>query len=70
MQLCRVGGYVDYCHAVWRIQGSLNVSRETGDKHLKQWVIAELETKFLQIASDHEFLLLVSHGLWDKIRFS
>ncbi|KAE8695457.1 putative protein phosphatase 2C 30 [Hibiscus syriacus] len=33
-----LGGYVDRCHGVWRIQGSLAVSRSIGDKHLKQWV--------------------------------
>ncbi|PKI39544.1 hypothetical protein CRG98_040014 [Punica granatum] len=61
------GGYVDYCHGVWRIQGSLAVSRGIGDKHLKQWVIAEPETKVLRIAPDHEFLILASDGLWDKV---
>ncbi|KAE8726778.1 putative protein phosphatase 2C 30 [Hibiscus syriacus] len=29
-----LGGYVDRCHGVWIIQGSLAVSRSIGDKHL------------------------------------
>ncbi|KAL8108854.1 hypothetical protein AgCh_025092 [Apium graveolens] len=42
----RIGGYVDFSHAgVWRINGSLAVSRGIGDEHLKQWVTTEPETK-------------------------
>ncbi|PKI55749.1 hypothetical protein CRG98_023881 [Punica granatum] len=37
-------------------------------KHLKQWAIAEPETKILRIATDDEFLILASDGLWDKVR--
>ncbi|GFY83502.1 protein phosphatase 2C family protein [Actinidia rufa] len=33
-----LGGYVDCCRGVWRLQGSLAVSRGIGDRHLKQWV--------------------------------
>ncbi|EXB94101.1 putative protein phosphatase 2C 25 [Morus notabilis] len=62
-----LGGYVDLCHGVWRIQGSLAVSRGIGDRHLKKWVIAEPETKVLQIQPEHEFLILASDGLWDKV---
>ncbi|KAK3007012.1 hypothetical protein RJ639_016209 [Escallonia herrerae] len=62
-----LGGYVDCCHGVWRIQGSLAVSRGIGDQHLKQWVTAEPETKVVQITSELEFLILASDGLWDKV---
>ncbi|WRX12559.1 PPM-type phosphatase-like domain - like 7 [Theobroma cacao] len=62
-----LGGYVDCCHGAWRIQGSLAVSRAIGDKHLKQWVIAEPETKLLKIQPECEFLILASDGLWDKV---
>ncbi|KAJ0230227.1 protein phosphatase 2C 25 [Hirschfeldia incana] len=61
------GGYVDTFHGVWRIQGSLAVSRGIGDAHLKKWVIAEPETKILKIDQDKEFLILASDGLWDKV---
>ncbi|KAE9460999.1 hypothetical protein C3L33_07103, partial [Rhododendron williamsianum] len=63
----KLGGYVDCCHGVWRIQGSLAVSRGIGDRHLKQWVTAEPETKILKIEPNFEFLILASDGLWDKV---
>ncbi|KAL5537951.1 hypothetical protein UlMin_045259 [Ulmus minor] len=62
-----LGGYVDRCNGVWRIQGSLAVSRGIGDRNLKKWVIAEPETKTLKIKPDCEFLILGSDGLWDKV---
>lgn len=43
------------------------MSRGIGDRQLKQWVIAEPETKVLKIKSDDEFLILASDGLWDKV---
>ena len=63
------GGYVDYCRGVWRLQGSLAVSRGIGDTHLKQWVIPDPETKILKIRPECEFLILASDGLWDKVWF-
>lgn len=57
---------MDRCHGVWRV-GSLAVSRGIGDRHLKQWVTAEPETKILPMESDLEFLILASDGLWDKV---
>ncbi|KAF2304633.1 hypothetical protein GH714_036897 [Hevea brasiliensis] len=62
-----LGGYVDCCHGVWRIQGSLAVTRGIGDRNLKQWVVSEPETKVLKIKPDCEFLILASDGLWDKV---
>lgn len=62
-----LGGYVDCYRGVWRIQGSLAVSRGIGDRHYKPWVTAEPETRVLKINSDCEFLILASDGLWDKV---
>ncbi|PHT45177.1 putative protein phosphatase 2C 25 [Capsicum baccatum] len=61
------GGYVDCSNNVWRIQGSLAVSRGIGDHYLKQWVIAEPETTILELKPELEFLVLASDGLWDKV---
>jgi len=45
------------------------VSRGIGDRHLRQWVIAELNTKVLRIKPEYQFLILASDGLWDKVWF-
>ncbi|XP_051142404.1 probable protein phosphatase 2C 25 [Andrographis paniculata] len=62
-----LGGYVDCCHGFWRVHGSLAVSRAIGDRHLKQWVIAEPTTKVFKIRPECEFLILASDGLWDNV---
>ncbi|KAL0923015.1 hypothetical protein M5K25_007057 [Dendrobium thyrsiflorum] len=62
-----LGGYVDCCRGVWRLQGSLAVSRGIGDSNLKQWVIAEPETSVIKIEPECEFLILASDGLWEKV---
>ncbi|KAK9108234.1 hypothetical protein Syun_024245 [Stephania yunnanensis] len=51
----------------WRVQGDLAISRSIGDAHLKRWVLAEPDTKVLNITPDMEFLILASDGLWDKV---
>ncbi|KAK8913936.1 putative protein phosphatase 2C 25 [Platanthera zijinensis] len=62
-----LGGYVACYRGVWRLQGSLAVSRGIGDSHLKQLVIPDPETRIMQIEPDFEFLILASDGLWDKV---
>ncbi|KAM6587333.1 hypothetical protein CsatA_009938 [Cannabis sativa] len=61
------GGFVHCRNGVWRVQGSLAVSRAIGDQHLKEWVISEPEIKTIPITSDSQFLIVASDGLWDKI---
>ncbi|KAI9114018.1 hypothetical protein K1719_015269 [Acacia pycnantha] len=61
------GGYVEIHRGAWRIHGVLSVSRSIGDAHLKEWVVAEPDTKILQFTADMEFLVLGSDGLWDKV---
>ncbi|KAL5552787.1 hypothetical protein UlMin_040188 [Ulmus minor] len=61
------GGYVEICRGAWRVHGLLAVSRSIGDAHLKNWVLAEPETKILQLTSDMEFLVLASDGLWEEV---
>ncbi|OVA14559.1 Protein phosphatase 2C (PP2C)-like domain [Macleaya cordata] len=61
------GGYLNCRNGVWRVQGSLAVSRAIGDLHLKEWIISEPEIEKLQLSSDCEFLVIASDGLWDKV---
>lgn len=55
-------------HGAWRVHGILSVSRSIGDVHLKDWVLAEPDTKILRLTSDMEFLVLASDGLWEEVR--
>lgn len=52
----------------WRVHGILSVSRSIGDAHLKDWVLAEPDTKILHLDPDMEFLILASDGLWEEVR--
>lgn len=61
------GGFVHCRNGVWRVQGSLAISRAIGDLHLKEWIISEPEFKKLPLTSDCEFLIMASDGLWDKV---
>ncbi|CAD6203228.1 unnamed protein product [Miscanthus lutarioriparius] len=62
-----LGGFVVNYRGTWRVQGSLAVSRGIGDGHLKQWVVADPDTRTLLVDQQCEFLILASDGLWDKI---
>ncbi|XVE85175.1 hypothetical protein DITRI_Ditri17bG0070400 [Diplodiscus trichospermus] len=61
------GGYVEFHRGAWRVHGILSVSRSFGDAHLKDWVVAEPDTKILQLTPDMEFLVLASDGLWQEV---
>jgi len=61
------GGFVVNYRGTWRVQGSLAVSRGIGDAHLKQWIVADPDTRTILVDQQCEFLILASDGLWDKI---
>ncbi|OVA20582.1 Protein phosphatase 2C (PP2C)-like domain [Macleaya cordata] len=61
------GGYVEIHRGAWRVHGILSVSRSIGDVHLKDWILAEPDTKILSLTPDMEFLVLASDGLWEKV---
>ncbi|EOY00658.1 Phosphatase 2C family protein, putative [Theobroma cacao] len=61
------GGYVEFHRGAWRVHGILSVSRSIGDAHLKHWVLADPDTKILQLTPDMEFLVLASDGLWEEV---
>ncbi|XP_058090056.1 probable protein phosphatase 2C 74 [Magnolia sinica] len=67
LRIERTGGYVACCKGVWRVQGSLAVSRAIGDMHMKEWIISEPETNKIRLTSDCEFLIMASDGLWEKV---
>ncbi|CAL4994322.1 unnamed protein product [Urochloa decumbens] len=64
----RRGGYVSRSGSgVWRVQGSLAVSRSFGDAGLKQWVVAEPVVSRVPLTAGCEFLVVASDGFWDKV---
>jgi protein phosphatase 1L len=64
----REGGYVSRSGSgVWRVQGSLAVSRAFGDSALKRWVVAEPAVTRVALDAGCEFLVIASDGLWDKV---
>ncbi|KAL6660781.1 hypothetical protein ACP70R_001816 [Stipagrostis hirtigluma subsp. patula] len=66
----RDGGYVSRSSGgsgVWRVHGSLAVSRAFGDAGMKRWVVAEPAVARVPLSSGCEFLVVASDGLWDKV---
>ena len=64
----RGGGFVSRSGSgVWRVQGSLAVSRAFGDAGLKRWVLAEPAVARVPLRAGCEFLVVASDGLWDKV---
>ncbi|KAH7436499.1 hypothetical protein KP509_05G022700 [Ceratopteris richardii] len=62
-----LGGIVECCHGIWRVQGTLAVTKSLGDASLKRWISAEPASKRMVITQEYEFLILASDGLWDKM---
>ncbi|KAH7436501.1 hypothetical protein KP509_05G022800 [Ceratopteris richardii] len=62
-----LGGIVDCYNGIWRVQGTLAVTRALGDANLKRWISAEPAIKRIGITDDCEFLILASDGLWDQV---
>ncbi|XP_047328385.1 probable protein phosphatase 2C 59 [Impatiens glandulifera] len=60
------GGFVMWA-GTWRVGGVLAVSRAFGDRHLKQYVVADPEIREEKVDSSLEFLILASDGLWDVV---
>ncbi|XP_057533336.1 probable protein phosphatase 2C 2 isoform X1 [Amaranthus tricolor] len=61
------GGFVHSCNGVWRLQGTLAVSRAIGDLQFKDWIISDPEIHKISLTSDSDFLIMASDGLWDKV---
>ncbi|XAR57492.1 Phosphoprotein phosphatase [Bertholletia excelsa] len=61
------GGYLHCRNGVWRVNGTLAVSRAFGDLHMKELIISQPEVNKFPLNSDCEFLILASDGLWNKV---
>ncbi|KAH6787807.1 Protein phosphatase 2C family protein [Perilla frutescens var. hirtella] len=63
----KVCGYVEIHCETWRVHGKLAVSISIGDAHLKDWVMAERDTKVICLTPDMQYLVLASDGLWEEV---
>jgi len=61
----QMGGTVEMKGGVWRVCGSLAVSRAFGDARFRQYITADPEIVVLDLKGDEEFLVLACDGLWD-----
>lgn len=61
------GGLLHCRNGVWRVNGTLAVSRAFGDLYLKDHVISEPDILQLPLTYDCDFLIVASDGLWDKV---
>lgn len=61
-----LGGMVVWA-GTWRVGGVLAVSRAFGDRPLKKFVTADPYSCSQQLASNDEFLILASDGVWDVL---
>ncbi|PKA63916.1 putative protein phosphatase 2C 59 [Apostasia shenzhenica] len=61
------GGFVMWAGGTWRVCGVLALSRAFGDKHLKQFVVADPDIQEELVDDSLEFLILASDGLWDVV---
>lgn len=67
-RVVQLGGTVDWCGGVYRINGNLALSRSIGDRSERPWVSSEVDIKLHTIEEDDDadsFILLASDGLWD-----
>ncbi|CAL9046698.1 unnamed protein product [Musa banksii] len=60
------GGFVMWA-GTWRVGGVLAMSRAFGNRHLKQYVVAEPEIQEEEVDQELELLVLASDGLWDVV---
>lgn len=59
------GGTVTEFNGMYRVNGSLAVSRAFGDIRLKSVVTAEPETSSYRMQGDEHFMVIACDGLWD-----
>jgi protein phosphatase 1L len=63
-----LGGTVEYCMGVARVNGILAVSRAFGNRTLRQVIRPDPEMTQRELTKDDDFLIMASDGLWDVLR--
>ena len=63
-----LGGTVEYCMGVARVNGILAVSRAFGNRTLRQVIRPDPEMTQRELTKDDDYLIMASDGLWDVLR--
>jgi len=64
------GGVVLCISGVWRVNGSISLSRSFGDKHMKDknLLICDPEVQGpIRLTNDHEFMIVATDGIWNEM---
>ncbi len=52
---------------VWRVNGSLSVSRAIGDPNDKKYVIGEADVRSFELDGTEDYLVVACDGVWDVV---
>lgn len=63
-----LGGTVEYCMGVARVNRVLAVSRAFGNRTLKQVIRPDAELTARELTKNDEYLIMASDGLWDVLK--
>jgi len=67
-RIANLGGTIEYCMGVARVNGILAVSRAFGNRTLRQVIRPDPEMTQRELTRDDDFLVMASDGLWDVLR--
>ncbi|KAL8615255.1 hypothetical protein ACOMHN_051747 [Nucella lapillus] len=62
-----LGGFVTNAFGVWRVNGSVAVSRAIGDIHEKPFLCSDADTTSFQRTGTEDYLVLGCDGVWDVL---
>lgn len=67
-RIASLGGTVEYCMGVARVNRVLAVSRAFGNRTLKSVIRPDAEMMQRELHKDDEYLIMASDGLWDVLK--
>lgn len=62
-----LGGFVQNCYGVFRVNGVLAVARAFGNRSLRQVIRPDAEITIKRLERDDDMIVIASDGLWDVL---